>query len=97
LQVKHQIESEVLPRSSARRLDNALKLIRSLYAQPIIDVKRAAEIIGGTGKTAASLINGYHSLRLLCAERQFHAAQCASGAGDAGAGLPEAGRAVFAD
>lgn len=56
LDLKQRIEGEVLPRFSARRLENARALIRSLYAQPIINVKRATEIISGTGNTAASLI-----------------------------------------
>lgn len=65
LELKQRIESEVLPRFSARRLENARALIRSLYGQPIVDVKRAAEIIDGAGNTASSLIKDLVSQNLL--------------------------------
>lgn len=57
LEIKQRIEGEVLPRFSARRLENAQALMRSLYAQPIVDVKRAAKIISGSGNTASALIS----------------------------------------
>lgn len=56
LGIKQRIEAEVLPRFTARRLESARVLIRTLYGQPIMDVKRAAKIIGSTGNTAAALI-----------------------------------------
>lgn len=46
----------MLPHFTARRLENTRKLMRTLYGQPIISVKRAAEIIDGTENTAATLI-----------------------------------------
>jgi Fic family protein len=57
LELKQRIEGEVFPRYRAGRLENARMLIRSLYSQPIVDVKKAAKIIGGTGNTASALIN----------------------------------------
>ncbi|MDZ4817011.1 MAG: Fic family protein [Verrucomicrobiota bacterium] len=56
LEIKHRIEGEVLPRFSVARLEKARALIRSLYAQPFVNVRRAAKIIGGTVNTASSLI-----------------------------------------
>jgi Fic family protein len=56
LDLKHRIEGDVLPHFTARRLENARKLMRTLYGKPIISVKRAAEIIDGTENTAATLI-----------------------------------------
>lgn len=57
LSLKTRIESEVLPRFSSRRQDNAQKVMRSLYAQPIVDVDIVRNWIGTTHNTASSLIN----------------------------------------
>lgn len=57
LQLKERIEREVLPRFSTRRQDNAQKLMRHLYARPVVDVKAAARIIESTTNTATALIN----------------------------------------
>ena len=59
LALKERIEREVLPRFSARRQDNAHRLIRHLYAQPVVDVKQVADMIGGTTNTASALINDF--------------------------------------
>lgn len=56
IDLKQRIERDVLPRFSARRQDNAHALMRHLYAQPVIDVKWATDIIGATTNTAAALI-----------------------------------------
>lgn len=56
LGLKQRIERDLLPRFSRRRQDNAHTLMRSLYAQPVIDVKRAAEITGASVNTASDLI-----------------------------------------
>jgi Fic family protein len=57
LVLKERIEREILPRFSHRRLENAQKLMRSLYARPVIDVKTATTLLGSTTNTAASLID----------------------------------------
>ncbi len=57
LDIKQRIDGDVLPHFSARRLANVRVLIRALYGQPIVSIKRAAEIINGTSNTASSLIN----------------------------------------
>jgi Fic family protein len=57
LELKQRIEGEILPRYSARKLENARKLIRDLYSQPVVDIKRATKVIDGTSNTAATLIN----------------------------------------
>lgn len=54
--LKQRIEREVLPRFSTRRQDNAHDLVRQLYAQPVIDVKWATDILGVSTNTAASLM-----------------------------------------
>lgn len=56
IDLKQRIERDVLPRFSARRQDNAHDLMRHLYAQPIIDVKWATDIIGASTNTASVLI-----------------------------------------
>jgi len=55
--LKQRIERDVLPHFSTRRQDNAHKLMRQLYAQPVIDVKWATAILETTTNTAASLIS----------------------------------------
>lgn len=56
IDLKQSIERDVLPRFSARRQDNAHDLMRHLYAQPVVDVKWATDIIGTSTNTAAALI-----------------------------------------
>lgn len=56
LVLKQRIEADVLPQFSARRLVTAQVLIRHLYAQPVIDVKRAAQVTGATVTTVSALI-----------------------------------------
>lgn len=55
--LKEKIEREVLPRFSSRRQINVQKLVRHLYAQPVIDVKSVTELINGTTNTASALIS----------------------------------------
>ncbi|ACE85314.1 Fic family protein [Cellvibrio japonicus] len=56
IELKQRIERDVLPRFSTRRQDNAHDLMRHLYAQPVIDVKWATNIISVSTNTAAALI-----------------------------------------
>ena len=56
LAIKGRIESNVLPKFSARRQKNAQSLMRHLYGHPVVDVNSAAEIIGATTNTASALI-----------------------------------------
>ena len=56
LAIKGRIESDVLPKFSVRRQNNAQSLMRYLYAHPIVDVNSAAETIEATTNTASALI-----------------------------------------
>lgn len=56
LVIKEKLEREVLPRFSARRQDHAQRLMKRLYARPIIDVKAAETELGTAKNTAISLI-----------------------------------------
>jgi len=56
LALKAWIERDVLPRFSARRQDKAQALMRDLYARPVVDVARAARIVGATTNTASALL-----------------------------------------
>jgi Fic family protein len=56
LKLKQRIESDVLPRLSRRRQDNAHTLMRQLYAQPVVDVKWATSTTGASINTASALI-----------------------------------------
>lgn len=65
IDLKQRIERDVLPRFSTRRQDNAHDLMRHLYAQPVIDVKWATDILGTSTNTAASLIADMASFGVL--------------------------------
>ena len=56
LAIKERVEREVLPRFSGRRQDNVHRLMRELYARPVIDVAGAAKRLGVTTNTAAALV-----------------------------------------
>ena len=56
LALKEHIERETLPRFSTRRQDNAQRLMRALYARPVVDVKAVVAILDTTPNTAAALI-----------------------------------------
>ena len=56
LALKERIERETLPRFSTRRQDNAQRLMRALYARPVVDVKAVVAILDTTPNTAAALI-----------------------------------------
>jgi len=56
LALKERIERETLPRFSTRRQDNAQRLMRMLYARPVVDVKAVAASLDTTPNTASALI-----------------------------------------
>jgi Fic family protein len=56
LAIKEKIEREILPRFTHRRQDNAQKLMRHLYARPVIDIKAVVKHLDTTTNTATSLI-----------------------------------------
>jgi Fic family protein len=56
LVIKERIEREILPRFTHRRQDNAQKLMRHLYARPVIDIKAVVKHLDTTTNTATSLI-----------------------------------------
>jgi Fic family protein len=65
LSLKQRIDAEVMPRFSARRLVTAQALMRQLYAQPVIDVKKAAQTTGATINTVSALIADFVEAKLL--------------------------------
>lgn len=65
LALKQRIDAEVLPNFSARRLVTAQVLMRHLYAQPVIDVKKASKITGAAINTVSSLIADFVSHKVL--------------------------------
>jgi len=65
IDLKQHIERDVLPRFSTRRQDNAHKLMRHLYAQPVIDVKWATDTLGASTNTASALITDLVSFGVL--------------------------------
>jgi len=56
LALKERIERETLPRFSTRRQHNAQRLMRMLYARPVVDVKAVAASLDTTPNTASALI-----------------------------------------
>lgn len=65
IDLKQQIERDVLPRFSARRQDNAHILMRQLYARPVIDVKWVTTMIDASVNTASALIDDMVRLGVL--------------------------------
>jgi len=65
IDLRQRIERDVLPRFSKRRQDNAHKLMRHLYAQPVIDVKWATDTLGASTNTASALITDLVSFGVL--------------------------------
>jgi Fic family protein len=57
LALKESLEQEVLPRFSTRRQDNAQLLIKTLYQQPVIDIRSATQLLSVETNTATYLIN----------------------------------------
>jgi Fic family protein len=57
LALKERLEREVLPRFSTRRQANAQQLIKTLYQQPVIDIKAATQLLTVETNTATYLIN----------------------------------------
>jgi len=56
LDLKGRIDSEILPRFSTRRQDNAQTVMRHLYGRPIVDIKAVAGLTHSTANTASALI-----------------------------------------
>lgn len=57
LHLKETLEREVLPRFSTRRQNNAQILMRTLYQQPVMDIKAVSELLAVETNTATYLIN----------------------------------------
>lgn len=59
LVLKQRIEADVLPQFTARRLVTVRVLISHLYGQPVIDVKKAAQVTGATVTSVSALISDW--------------------------------------
>jgi len=59
LGLKKRIDQEVMPHFSTRRQANAQKLMQSLYARPITDVKAVEAMIKGGNNTANALVSDF--------------------------------------
>ena len=59
LALKQNIEQEVMPHFSTRRQANAQMLMQSLYAHPVIDIKRVSTLTGTATNTAISLVRDF--------------------------------------
>ena len=65
LALKERIEREIMPRFSRPRQDNAHKLMRQLYARPVIRLKGAQALLGTSTNTAAALISDFVQYEIL--------------------------------
>ncbi len=65
LDLKASVERDILPRFTARRQENAQKIMQYLYAHPLVDIRRATDLIDGTGNTASVLIGDLVSFGIL--------------------------------
>ncbi len=59
LQLKEQLEREVLPHFSTRRQKNAQKLMELLYQVPALDIKAVVKLLDIKTNTAAALVNDF--------------------------------------
>ena len=57
LALKESLERKILPRFSTRRQENAQLLIKTLYQQPIMDIKAVTRLLSVKTNTATYLIN----------------------------------------
>lgn len=57
LVLKERLEREVLPHFSTRRQENAQQLIKTLYQQPVMDIKAVTQLLTVETNTATYLIN----------------------------------------
>lgn len=63
--LKEEIESEMLPRFSSRRVLTAQKLMRQLYAQPVIDIMKSAKSLGTAINTVSTIIHDFVQFGIL--------------------------------
>ena len=73
LALKEQVEREVLPPFSVRRQDNAQRLMRYLYGQPVVDIKAVCHLLDTSPNTAGSLVNDlvkYGTLREITGQQR---------------------------
>ena len=57
LELKERIEREVLPHFSVRRQENAQRLMRHLYENPLIDIGGVCKLLNTTPNTAGAMVN----------------------------------------
>ncbi len=57
--LKEKLEREILPHFSARRQENAQKLMKHLYQMPIVDIKSVASLFELKINTASALVNDF--------------------------------------
>lgn len=65
IKLKDRINTEVIPKFHTRKLDNAVVLHKTLYANPIINIGMVAELLNVSHSTASSLINDFVKLNIL--------------------------------
>ena len=63
--LKDKIEGEVLPHFSSARQNNAQRLMKVLYKQPLVDIKYVAKLLDVKTNTASTLIKDYVKLGVL--------------------------------
>lgn len=65
LKLKERIEREILPKFSPRRQENAQKLSKFLYRQPVVDIKSVTQLLDTTPNTAAALVDDFVRSKIL--------------------------------
>ncbi len=65
LELKERIEREVMPQFHTRRQANAQALMRSLYQNPVVNIKSLKELLNVQANTASSLIGDFEKFRIL--------------------------------
>jgi Fic family protein len=64
-QIKTMIEAEKLPRLHTRKQENAQKLMRHLYARPVVSINDVASLVGVQHNTASALVRDFVGLGIL--------------------------------
>ena len=65
LALKERLEREVMPLFHVRRQHNAQLLMRTLYQNPVINIKRVRNLLNVQTNTASSLVTDFEELGIL--------------------------------
>lgn len=65
IELKEGLVEHVLPRFHTRKLENATKLLKELYRQPVVSIKDVTQLLGVSPSTASALIKDFKGYGVL--------------------------------